>query len=432
VPEACIASAHVVRLPWGAWHGDVPRELPVPADWHVTELAMADAAALSEADVERALDTPVDAPRLEDLLRGVRTAAIAIDDITRPAKTASLLRRVVDRLARGGVPLSRIQIIIAGGAHAPASPGDMALKVGLELMDAVTVLSHDPDGDLADTGATLAGAPVRINRRFADADLRIGVGTVMPHPFAGFSGGGKIVIPGLADLDVLARTHKYALMGMQGANGVDGNRFRRDMEQAVRQIGLHWTINMVVNARRAVAFVCAGDLIGAHRTAASAAQRIGATPAPSERLDALVVNAYPKDSELLQIEAALVALRNGALDWLTPDAPVVLAGACPRGLGHHGLFGRGGRLARVPSRKTFLGRRPLIVFAANVRESDVRSVFWSDYPFCRDWAEVIAALRPRLPQNARVGVLPCAPLQWPARAAAVDGTIVRRESGCGL
>jgi hypothetical protein len=231
----------------------------------------------------------------------------------------------------------------------------------------------------------------------------------MPHPFAGFSGGGKIVIPGLADLETLVRTHKYALMGFRGGAGLAGNRFRSDMEEAVRAIGLHWSVNLVVNEVRDTAFLAAGDFVEAHR--AAAAQRIGWTLPPSGLLDALVLNAYPKDTELLQIEASLTALRSGIDRWLAPGAPIVLTAACPDGLGTHGLFGPGGRLFRKPAKKTFLGDRPLIIFCPSVDPEAAAAVFWSGYPACREWNGVVSQLKQYLRPGARVGVLPCAPLQ---------------------
>ena len=122
----------------------------------------------------------------------------------------------------------------------------------------------------------------------------------MPHPFAGFSGGGKMVLPGLSDLDCVVRSHKYALMGLAGGLQLEGNRFRHDMERAVREIGLDWSVNVVLNSRCETAALVAGDFVEAHRRAADRAREIGATAAPARPLDALVLNAYPKDSELLR------------------------------------------------------------------------------------------------------------------------------------
>jgi nickel-dependent lactate racemase len=406
-----LAALGEARIPWGAWHGDVQQSLPLPADWRHVMLAPADAPALSPMEIEDALEAPLGARPLSEVVHGKSTVAIAIDDLSRPVPASRLLEPLVDRLTGAGIRERDITVIVASGAHRRATPQDLACKIGGALLSRVNAIGHDPDGPLVDTGVALAGVPVRLNPAFCRADVRIGLGGVLPHPFAGFSGGGKIVVPGLAGLDVLVRTHKYALMGLRGGTTLEGNRFRGDMERAVSDIGLHWTVNVVTNSRREVAFVAAGDLVQAHRAAAAAATRLGTTRPPAGRLDAMVLNAYPKDTELLQIEAALVALRSGMASWLTPDAPVVLAGACSDGMGVHGLFGPDGRLFRVPSPRTFLAAHPLIVFSPNVSQDEAAKIFWSGYPFCRTWDGVLAQLRSRLPGHPRIGIVPCAPLQ---------------------
>ncbi len=399
-----------VRVPWGAWH-DGEMTFEFPEGWSVVALRMADADALAPAEIDQALGSPIDAEPLEILARGRESAAIAVDDITRPTPAALVLPGIIRRLVAAGVPGARISMVIASGAHRRASAADIASKVGTGLARLLRVVPHDCEQDLADTGVELAGVRVRINRTFADADLRIGVGSVMPHPFAAFSGGGKIVIPGLADLDVLARSHKFALMGLHGGDVIEKNRFRLAMEEAVRRIGLHWTANVVVNSRREIASLRAGDFVSAHRAAAADAARIGRTPLPDAPLNALVVNAYPKDRELLQAEAAFVALKGGLLERLEPGAPVVLAASCTDGLGIHHLLGPGGRLFRPPAPRNVLRGRPLIVFAPGVTEAEARAVFCGDDVVTSTWTAALAALKRRLGPAARVGVLPCAPLQ---------------------
>jgi nickel-dependent lactate racemase len=399
-----------IALPWGVWRQDVRQEWPLPASWTPVVCTNQQKVPLTPTAIDAAFDTPIGTERLETIVSGARSVAIAIDDITRPTPTAQLLPLVLNRLRAAGVPRPRITIAIASGAHRRATPDDVGLKVGPECAD-ISVVPHDPTGDLMDTGQLLGGVPVRVNRAFMDAEIRIGICGVLPHPFAGFSGGAKIVVPGLADLDVLARTHKFALMGLRGGHQLQGNRFRSEMEGVVRAIGLHWTVNVAIDEqRRPVALAC-GDLVAAHRSAASAAEEAARTPSPDHPLDALVLNAYPKDGELLQLEAAFVALRSGMLRWLAPGAPVVLAGACLEGLGHHELFGPGGRLFRAPAAKTFLTDHPLVIFAPGVTSEECAAAFWDGYRHFALWPELVEYLNPRLARQPRVGIVPCAPLQ---------------------
>ena len=415
-----------VTAAWGAWTGRFV-DLAVPDGWQLVDLPMCDAPGLTSSEIDAALDWPVGAGRLETLAAGRTRAAIAIDDITRPTRTAPIVSRIVARLMASGLPADAITLIVATGAHGPATTQDIQFKVG-GLPNGVRVVSHDPIDGVVDSSVTLAGQPVRVNRDYLAADLRIGISGVMPHPFAAFSGGGKIVLPGLSDLDSVVRSHKYALMGFGGGLKIDGNRFRRDMERAVREIGLDWSVNIALNSRCETAALVAGDVVESHRAAADRARAIGETAAPSQPLDALVLNAYPKDSELLQVEAALVAVRAGMAEWLKPGAPVILLGACPDGLGSHQLFGPGGRLFRKPTPKSYLRDHVLHVVSPAVVDDVAREVFCDGYPYHAGWANCVEALRPVLPPAPRVGFAPSGPLHvpLPPRWLASDG---RREEG---
>ena len=410
-------AGQTLRAPWGAWTG-ASVDLVMPPDWQPIELTMRDAPALTPAELDSALDHPVGAPSLGVLAAGKRRAVIAIDDMTRPTRTAPLVSRVVSRLLAAGMTLDSITVLIAVGAHQAATPEDVHGKVG-DLASRVRVVSHDPIDGVASTGVLLAGKPVSVNREFLASDLRIGIGGVMPHPFAGFSGGGKIVLPGLSDLDGVVRSHKYALMGFGGGLNVEGNRFRGDMERAVREIGLDWSVNVVLNGLCETAALVAGDFVEAHRAAAGRALEIGATAAPPQPLDALVLNAYPKDSELLQVEAALVAVRAGMTQWTRPAAPVALIGACPSGVGSHQLFGPGGRLFRKPTRKSYLGDRMLHVVSPATRDDVPRAAFWEGYPYHERWESCVAAFAAALPARPVVGFAFCGPLHVPLP---IDGT----------
>jgi hypothetical protein len=155
----------------------------------------------------------------------------------------------------------------------------------------------------------------------------------------------------------------------------------------------------------------------AHRMAVARAREVGETRAPATPLDALVLNAYPKDSELLQVEAALVALRAGMIDWLRPGAPVVLLGACPEGLGSHQLFGPGGRLFRKPAQKAFLGGHVLHVVSRATGADADRGAFCPAYPYHADWDSCLEQIAPAVGSSPVVGYAGSGPLHVPAARA---------------
>ncbi len=231
-----------------------------------------------------------------------------------------------------------------------------------------------------------------------------------PHSFAGHSGGAKLLLPGLADVAATARSHKFVQMGLRGGGDPNENRFRLEIEQLARQLGLHYTVCLVPNARCQTAGVFAGDLVSAHRAACRAAARAYATPI-RHTCDCLVLNAYPKDIDLVQAENALVALKTARSPVVKEQGVLLLCTAASEGLGHHGLFAPGGASYRAPRPKRALGGRELWLYAPGVSETEARQMFWEGYPFFRDPAQLCEALRQKFPGGATAAVMPCAPMQ---------------------
>ncbi len=415
-----ISSSAVVSVPWGAWHGDVRIEFDFPRSWEVEIAPPPAAPALDREALTRAIRSPVGSPPLSVLAAGKLSVAIAVDDLSRPAAVPAVLDALWRELDAAGLKAEAVRIVVASGSHRPLERRELLQKLGADAMARHPVYGHHPFENLADTGVLLGKLPLRVNRFFHEADLRIGVSTVTPHPFAGFSGGAKIVLPGLASLDVLERTHKFVLMGLRGGIGaVDGNRFREEAEDAVRAVGLHFSVNLVVNERRAIAGLAAGDLREAHRAAVEIARRVYAAPCSvpcSGAADAVVLNAYPKDLDLIQADFAFNPLR-WLIGLVKPEGVVVLTSACPLGRGTHGLFEPGMRLHRKPSARGFLGGRKLLVHSPELSEFDFHDIYWEGYELYGRWGALRERLEGLLPGPRRALVFPCAPIQIPVLRA---------------
>jgi hypothetical protein len=401
------ASFTPLRLPWRAWSGGLEEEIfDFPSEWTVERLKMVgwggenapDVAGLREA-VRR-----LAAPRA--------SVSIAFDDLTRPTPLGPVLEAIAGALGDAGVPDSQIDLVMATGAHGPPRAQELRWKVGDAVAGRFQVRVHRADGDLADSGIRLGALPVRIDRRFLAADLRIGVGTVMPNPFAGFSGGGKIVLPGLASLEVLEWLHKLAMMGFAGGVAkVQGNRIREETDRVAAELPLHFVVACLVDSRRRLRELHYGDPAFVYDHACERARRVYATPM-SGRYDALICNAYPKDGEFLQAENAYSPLRTGGLAFLAPEGSVVLMAACHKGRGHHSLFDRGMPLHRpAAGPKAYLRGAPGCIYAPGIREEDCRVNHWEGYPHFRDWGCLISELRRRHGDSARIGVFPAASCQ---------------------
>jgi hypothetical protein len=232
----------------------------------------------------------------------------------------------------------------------------------------------------------------------------------MPHPFAGFSGGAKLILPGLADLRSIQRSHQFVQMGLRGGDDPNENRFRLEAEQIARQLGLEFVVCAVTNTARETTGVFAGDLTAAHRRACEYARDVFASDL-NATYDCAFVNAYPKDMDLLQAEAAFVVWKSVKSPVVRDGGIVVLTCAASSGLGRHGLFEPGGASYRAPQPKRWLQNRELWIYTPNVSTDVVHQLYWKGYPVFQDGAALMEALEQRLRSDARIAVFPCGPMQ---------------------
>jgi lactate racemase len=402
-------------IPWGAWGPDQEIELSLPPGWLTTVATVADQPL--GPSLEEALAQPSDALTVDALAGGHRTAAIAVEDMTRPAPAGPAVEALLDLLAKGGIPPERVSVIFALGAHAPLRLPEMKAKVGERALALCDVSNHHPYENLVDLGASRSGIPIRLNRTFCEADVRLAVGSVVPHPYAGFGGGGKIILPGLAGIETLEMNHRPAVTGLSGAGlgVIEGNRARAEMEEIALTAGLQAVVNIVPGARREPRGYFYGHPVAAHRAAVAYAKRIYRVEVPALS-DAVLLNAYPKDRELLQVGNAFNAYRASPVLLTRPGGTVILTAACPDGRGHHSLHGPGMRLYRDPVERPYLAGRELVVYAPTLSTADVRKSFWHGYAHARHWEEVMDLLRRRHPTGGSMLVFPTAPLALPVAA----------------
>jgi nickel-dependent lactate racemase len=400
-----------LSLRWKAWYGDEKWDLVFPESWDIQLCSMNQRPGLATIDIRNALRDSISDGGFDAIFRRAKHAAIVVDDITRPTPTKVLLPLVLDQLTAVGIRRASIKIIVALGSHAPLSEADLRRKLGTEVVQNYNILQHDPMENLAEIGVHLDKIPVRINKDFLDCDLKISMGCITPHPFAGFSGGGKLILPGLASLEIIERTHRYVVMGFRGEMGVvEGNQFREEVEAVCQKCGLNLIVDSVVNQERKVAGVFIGDFKKAFSKGVEFARKVYQTPLP-RKADVAVLNAYPKDTDLIQSENALNVLRSTPRSFLRDDGKVVLVSASSHGRGVHGIFAPGGRLYRKPIRKRWLGNKELIVYSPGVSREECRSIFWEGYRFCPTWEEVVSELAAAFPDHCKVAVFPCGSLQ---------------------
>jgi len=400
-----------VSIPWGAWHGDGDLDLLFPTQWKVNVHGIKDAEKLSWTDMQKGLDLPHGTVSLQKLAAGKQNAIIAVEDISRPCQLESILNKIVSDLNRAGLMNNQIRFVICNGAHAPMSKGQMIKKYGANLLNEFLFLNHNPYENLTDTQIELDKIPVLLNSFFYEADLKIAVGTIMPHSFAGFSSGAKLLLPGLSDIATLERTHKKVMMGFSGGvNDVEINKFRTAIEEVALKIGVDYFCGVVPNSCREIAGVFSGDIITAHRKGVDFARAIFETDI-KDIADIAVLNSYPKDTELIQAGAALMPLKTINTSIIEKNGTFVIISKCSDGFGYHSLFGPGMRLYKKTMKQGMLKKRDLIVFSPGVNEAEFKTMYWRGYTLVNKWESVLEILIKKYPSDCKVNILPHAPLQ---------------------
>ena len=399
-----------VDLPWGAWYRDESHRLQLPGHWSVDVLAPSGGSACTPQQIKAAIADPIDSPPLAELAAGKTSACIVIDDLSRPTRAALILPTLLEQLHNAGITRSEISIVIATGSHGCVAAAEIAKKVGPDVAADYHVECHDCRGDLAATGIAYGDRELRVNRTFYDADIKLGISSILPHSFAGFSGGAKLVLPGLTDVEATARSHKFVQLGLRGGADPDHNKFRQEAEDLARTLGMRFVVCVVSNQDRNPIGIFAGDIVAAHRAACRAAEEVFATELRRD-YDCLILNAFPKDNDLIQAENVFIALKTAQAPVVRDNGVIVVTTAASEGVGQHGLFEPGGLSYRPPQPKRFLKNRELWLYAPGVPTQSARALYWEGYPVFHRPEELTTALGRRFPQPVHCGVLPCAPMQ---------------------
>jgi nickel-dependent lactate racemase len=274
-------------------------------------------------------------PSLSELARERRSACILICDVTRPVPHGTLLPPLIEELAAAGMPKDRILILVATGLHRPNEGAELREVIGSDaVFNAVPIANHFArDGDAhVDLGRTPSGIPIRLDRRFVDAELRIVVGLVEPHFMAGYSGGRKLVVPGVAHSDTILKLHAGVILDdARAANAViEGNPLHQEQFSMVRAVGEVYALNVVIDEERRIGFVNFGPIEESHLEAVAFTRPYAEVPVP-RRFKTVVTSAagYPLDKTYYQTVKGMV----GVLDILEPGGTIVIASECSEGMG---------------------------------------------------------------------------------------------------
>jgi nickel-dependent lactate racemase len=254
-----------------------------------------------EAVVRNAIRNPIGSPTLAELVsrHGKRTLLL-VDDSTRSTPQALILPILLDELNAAGVADSDISIMIALGTHRHMRHHELTERVGEAVFHRVRVFNLSQDAkDFVDLGVTPLGIPIHVSRAYLESEISIAIGNIIPHMYAGWAGGAKMVQPGVTSAVTTGRTHLIAGPRVYEILGNVNNEVRREMETIAVQSGLKFIVNVVLDAAGAVAGVVAGDVVKAHRAGVEIARPIY-TIELAEKPDIVVASSHPADRDLWQ------------------------------------------------------------------------------------------------------------------------------------
>jgi nickel-dependent lactate racemase len=404
-------------------------ELPGGFDYRVLEARSAVPLNDAAAAIERALDAPIGCPPLIKMARGKHSAAISVCDITRPAPNREVLPPLLARLEAAGIPRDGITILIATGLHRPATEEEFREICGEETAARYRVLNHHAR-ELSEhraLGRTAAGTRVYVDDRFVSADLHITLGFIEPHLMLGYSGGRKLIAPGLAAQETIKVLHSPRFMrDPRAAEGsIEDNPLHRELLEIARLARHDFLVDVALGRgapRRPIAAVFAGEPVAAHRQGVEFVSRV-MLETLDRPVDAVITTAagYPLDLTFYQAVKGITA----ASHIVKPGGKILLLAACEEGVGGPEFarmlaegspdhaFMKKIEGAPVTVDQWQLEKLALVTARAEVLyyvpglPSAFRSALWGRA--CATAEEGIRALTGALERNARIAVIPEGP-----------------------
>jgi nickel-dependent lactate racemase len=411
-----------IQVPQLLWYGNTMLNLQFPSEWRVHYCPMKGHARqrIGPDGIKEALRNPIGSKTIGQMARQKKEAVILFDDTSRPTRAAEIVPCIIEELNADGISNDHIRFVCALGGHGTSSRIDFVKKLGEDIVEEFPVYNHNAFSNLTDLGMTKLGTPVQINSEVMGCDLKIGLGSVVPHPGSGFGGGAKIILPGVASIESMAHNHgKVGGISMSTFFGVDStseklsvgwgkveaNPMRSDQEEAARMASLDIKVDAVINGYGETSDVFVGDFVDEHRAAAKIARGVYATETVNNA-DIVVSNAYAKASDAtLATQSSVIGLKeNGTL--------VVIVNA-PEGQVTHYLVGKFGKKSGGPLYAPYLPKYSRMIVFSQYKVKDPltpigeqESVIWTS-----EWSEVIELLKSTHPGKPTVAVYPYADMQ---------------------
>ncbi|WP_455369734.1 nickel-dependent lactate racemase family protein [[Eubacterium] cellulosolvens] len=410
----------IVQLPYGK-ERQVKIEVQKENLHFIAEKATVSTSNGCQEIVQKSIRNPIGRPPISSMVKSKDKIVIIGDDITRPTPQNIIIPIVLDELNSVGVPDKNIHVVVGLGTHRDMTKTEFRLKYGT-VEDRVEITNHDYTDNLVNVGSTYSGIPIEVNKNVYDANIKIGIGNIVPHCYAGWGGGGKIIQPGVCGEKTTGMTH---LMGGKVKPytkilGTVDNDVRKEIEAAAELVGLDFIINTVLDNREKIVNVVSGEPIRALRNGVAHARKIFC-PKISGSSDIIVVSSYPADIDYWQTLKPLTY----ASSVVKQGGTIVLLSPCPDGVSptHSDLrdkakIGYEGILESVSNGESddivaagalllhsqILERVNVICFSDGLRENDKEALGFSH---ANSPQEALEMAKEKHGKMSKVGILKC-------------------------
>ncbi len=312
-------------------YGQENIEVSLPKENLIGVYSPKDVAAVADVkeEIMRAFTNPIGSRTLAEQVKGKKKVVILADDNTRLTPTDKIIPVMLDEMNSAGIKDEQITIIIALGTHRFMTEAEILEKFGQIVVNRVTIKNHDfknPEA-LIDLGNTNNGTSIWVNREAYEADFKIGIGSIVPHHIPGFSGGAKIVQPGISGEHTTAETHLLSVRAPRSYLGVQDNPVRRELNMIAKKIGMNTIFNTVLNRHGEVVGAFFGDTVEDFQEGVSLSREVYAVEIPEEA-DIVLSSSHPCDIEFWQAHKTLypsdLAVKAGGI--------VIIATPCYEGV----------------------------------------------------------------------------------------------------
>ncbi|HYM13293.1 MAG TPA: lactate racemase domain-containing protein [Bryobacterales bacterium] len=405
--------AQSLVIPTHEHWGDIDERIDFPNSWQVNVMEMAGHAApvLSRDEIRKRVQSPVGTRPLRELAAGKKRVVVTFDDLTRPTPTYDVAPLVAEELRAAGVADENILFMGSYGTHRNLEQDEVERKLGKDIPKRYPWINHNIFDNLKEVGTTTRKNRIKINDTFMAADLKVTISGIKVHSFAGYGGGAKAILPGVAWIDTIQYNHGTIAAKNKTTGQVKTfkNEARLDMIEAARFANVDFSVQILINGHRKVVGVYSGDIVEAHHAAVRMANKHYRTPTLRDA-DIVVANGYPQNTQATH-----------ALGWfnrsLKDGGTAVLVIQHPQGMSswhflNQRTSGAGGRTYwdMLEHRPESFPKGQLLIYSQYLEKQEMVK-FPKGTQFARNWDEVTRQLMARHKSDARVAVYPYAGIQ---------------------